>query len=265
MNPEMEASATYSPRHIAVIMDGNGRWAKQRHLPRILGHRKGAETLYDIIAECIEIGVSYLTLYAFSMENWHRPVSEVNALMELLDHYLDKEVQSLHEKNIRLRVIGNVEHFSPSIIKKIQDAEALTANNTALQVAIALSYGARQELLQAARKLAIQVADGALSPDDLNEEALVDALFTSNMPDPDLLIRTGGDQRVSNFLLWQIAYTELYFTDTLWPDFTPACLREAVADFLQRERRFGRTVEDENKDSSTDVMPQLIRRNASHG
>lgn len=220
-------------------MDGNGRWARKRRMPRTLGHRKGVETVRRVIEGCGDLGVGYLTLFGFSSENWTRPDEEVGELMRLLRYYLSSEVADLHQKNIRLRIIGDRSRLSAEIVALIENAEALTANNTALQVTIALSYGARQEITAAARHLAQQVADGVLDPAQVTQEHMSRALFTADLPDPDLLIRTSGEKRISNFLLWQAAYAEFVFTDTLWPDFGKADLVQAVCEYHRRDRRYG--------------------------
>lgn len=229
------------PAHIAIIMDGNGRWAKAKGLPRIVGHKKGSEALRNILTGCQELGLKYLTIYAFSAENWKRPLVEVSDLMELLRHYLDNEIASLHKNGVRLRIIGDESKLAPDIRKQISSAEALTANNNAFNLTVALSYGARQEMIQAVRKLAARIQANEITPDALDESVLSSLLYTNELPDPDLLIRTGGEQRLSNFLLWQSAYAELYFTPVLWPDFTVAHLREAINEYASRERRYGST------------------------
>ncbi len=227
--------------HIAIIMDGNGRWAKARHLPRTAGHKKGADAARAAIEACVELRVPCLTLYAFSSENWNRPEEEVGELMNLLKFYLGRELASLHKNGVRMRFIGDRSRLSEDIRERLAQAEELTANNTRLWLQVALSYGSRQEIVQAARALAEQVSAGTLDLAAIDEKLLERHLYTAGLPDPDLLIRTGGDQRISNFLLWQCAYTEFYFTDTLWPDFSKENLREAIEDFRGRERRFGKT------------------------
>jgi undecaprenyl diphosphate synthase len=227
------------PAHVAIIMDGNGRWAKARGLPRTMGHKRGVEAVREAIKGAIELGVQYLTLFGFSSENWKRPMAEVSALMGLLRLYLRSEIAELHKNGVRLCIVGDRSRFEPDIVAMIADAEALTAGNTRLTVTIALSYGGRQELVRAARLLAQDVADGRLSPQDIDENAVAGKLFTVGMPDPDLLIRTSGEKRISNFLLWQCAYAELVFVDTLWPDFGRAELAQAVEDFQRRDRRYG--------------------------
>jgi undecaprenyl diphosphate synthase len=230
---------TEVPRHIAIIMDGNGRWAKRRLMPRVAGHRKGVEALRGVIRACAERGVTHLTVFAFSSENWRRPQEEVTLLMELFLRALENEVARLHENDIRFRVIGEVSGFSERIQTLIRDAEALTRNNSRLTFTVAANYGGRWDIVQAVKKL---MAAG-MTPEEVDEAALVQHLSMADMPEPDLFIRTGGEQRISNFLLWQLAYTELYFTETLWPDFDAAALDAAIVSFRIRERRFGRTSE----------------------
>jgi len=227
------------PRHIAIIMDGNGRWAKARGLPRIAGHRRGAEAVRQTLVAATELGIPYLTLFGFSSENWKRPASEVDDLMGLLRHYLRGEIAELHKNGVRLRVIGDIQRLSPEIISLIEHAEALTSGNTSIHLTIALSYGGRAELVAAARAIAAKVAAGRLAVDAIDETVISDHLFTAELPDPDLLIRTSGEQRISNFLLWQCAYAELVFTKTLWPDFGRADLQVAIDEYRGRERRYG--------------------------
>jgi undecaprenyl diphosphate synthase len=227
------------PQHIAIIMDGNGRWAKRRLMPRVAGHRKGVEALRGVIRACAERGMSHLTVFAFSSENWRRPQEEVTLLMELFMRALENEVARLHENDIRFRVIGDLSGFSERIQALIRDAEALTRNNTRLTFTVAANYGGRWDIVQAVKKL---MATGTAA-EDVNEAALAQQLSMADVPEPDLFIRTGGEQRISNFLLWQLAYAELYFTDALWPDFDSAALDEAIASYRNRERRFGRTSE----------------------
>lgn len=227
--------------HLAIIMDGNGRWAKARHLPRTAGHKEGAETARKAIKSCKELGIKYLTLYTFSSENWSRPADEVKDLMNLLKYYLGRELKDLHKNGIKLKVIGDISKLSKDIRDKIAEAEKLTYGNTAAQLNMALSYGSRQEITYTVKKIAEKIQQEKLKIDEINENIISDYLYTSEIPDPDLLIRTGGEHRLSNFLLWQSAYTELYFTDVLWPDFEEKELKEAIADFETRERRFGNT------------------------
>jgi len=229
------------PRHVAIIMDGNGRWAKGRRLPRIAGHKRGVESVRATVRHCAERGVGYLTLFAFSSENWRRPAEEVALLMQLFIAALENEVQKLHRNGIRLRVVGDTSRFDPKIQALIVEGEALTAGNTGLTLTIAANYGGRWDILQALSRLARE--DPAAAARGVAEEQLAPYLSMSYAPEPDLFIRTGGEQRVSNFLLWQMAYTELYFTDTLWPDFGAAALEAAFASYRERERRFGRTSE----------------------
>jgi len=229
------------PRHVAIIMDGNGRWAKRRRLPRIAGHKRGVEAVRATVKSCAERGVGYLTLFAFSSENWRRPPDEVELLMQLFIAALENEVQKLHANGIRLKVIGERDRFDRKIQTLITEGERLTSANTGLTLTIAANYGGRWDILQALTRLARESAEAIAGP--LREEALAPFLAMSYAPEPDLFIRTGGEQRVSNFLLWQMAYTELHFTDTLWPDFDGAALDAAFAWYRQRERRFGRTSE----------------------
>jgi len=229
------------PRHIAIIMDGNGRWAQQRFLPRIAGHKRGVEAVRNVVRACGERGVEYLTLFAFSSENWRRPQAEVSLLMELFLQALKREVKRLHGNNVRLRVIGDRTAFDPKLQKRIAEAEETTRNNTGLTLLIAANYGGRWDITQATRAVAAKVAAGQLQSDAITEALLDTHLSTHGVPEPDLFIRTGGEQRVSNFLLWQLAYTEFYFTDVLWPDFNRAAFDDALLSFAQRQRRFGRT------------------------
>ena len=227
------------PVHIAIIMDGNGRWAKARALPRSAGHKRGADAVRRVVKSAAELGVPYLTLFGFSSENWQRPVPEVRDLMGLLRIYLEREVAELGREGVRFRVIGERDRFAPDTVALIESAERSTAANTRLTLTIALSYGGRQEIVSAARALAVDVAAGRLDPAAIDERAFARRLFTDGIPDPDLLIRTSGEQRISNFLLWQLAYTELVFTDTLWPDFGQAELESAIATYRGRDRRYG--------------------------
>lgn len=230
---------TRIPLHIAIIMDGNGRWAKKRGLPRTFGHKAGAEVLRDILTEAAEVGVKVLTAYAFSTENWRRPNEEVGFLMELFSTYLDNEVERLIEKQVRLRFIGNRQRLGEELQRRIEIAERKTAQGTGIELNLAVDYGGRAEIVQAAKLLAQDAVDARLSIDEIDEAQLAKRLFTSGQPDPDLLIRPGGDMRISNFLLWQLAYAEIWVTDTLWPDFTSRHFRQAIFDYQQRERRFG--------------------------
>jgi undecaprenyl diphosphate synthase len=238
--------SSQSLRHIAIIMDGNNRWAKQRGLSGVAGHKVGVERIRDVMSACRELGVEVLTLFAFSSENWKRPPREVEALMSLFLLYLKQEVKELHKQNVRLRVIGNRSRFTPAIQKAIVAAEELTREGETTLV-IAADYGGCWDIAQAARALAEEVAAGRLSPGEINEELLDQHISTAGLPNPDLLIRTGGEIRISNFLLWQSAYSELYFSDKLWPDFDGAALQEAAADYHRRQRRFGLTTEQLNE------------------
>lgn len=231
------------PRHIAIIMDGNGRWAKQRGLPRTAGHKKGADALRRTLDACRAAGIAYLTVYAFSSENWKRPEAEVSDLMHLLKHYLEKELPDLKKNDVALRFIGDFSKLDPDMQRRVQEAMQETAANGSFHLTVALSYGSRQEIARAVRTLAGQVKAGELEPAQIDERSVESALDTAELPDPDLLIRTGGEQRISNFLLWQSAYTEFYFCETLWPDFDAAHLKTALAEFATRERRYGTTGE----------------------
>jgi len=239
----MSARPVNIPKHIAIIMDGNGRWAKKRLQPRFMGHRAGVKTVEGIVKCCAELGVEVLSLFAFSSENWRRPGKEVSLLMELFSHALNNQVKKLHDNNIKLQVIGDLSRFSESLQQQIEQAQSLTQANTGLIVNIAANYGGRWDITQSVRQLADQVAAGKLRPEAISEQMINDHLTTATIAEPDLFIRTGGEQRVSNFLLWQMAYTEFYFTDTLWPEFDANALNQAIASFSQRERRFGRTSE----------------------
>ena len=227
------------PQHIAIIMDGNGRWAKARGLPRVAGHRRGADAVRRVIRGAGELGIPVLTLFAFSTENWARPADEVSDLMGLLRHYLRHELEELGRNGAKLRVIGDRDRLAKDIQKDISDAETRTRANTRIDVNICINYGARDEILRATRNLARKVAAGELSADKIDEASFERELLTAGVPDPDLLIRTSGEQRISNFLLWQCAYTELVFVDTLWPDFDKEHLESAIAEFRKRERRYG--------------------------
>jgi undecaprenyl diphosphate synthase len=227
------------PRHVAIIMDGNGRWAKMRGLPRTAGHKRGAESVRNAVSASRKLGISYLTLFGFSSENWKRPEGEVRALMGLLRLYLRSEVEELHKNGVRLRVLGERSRLDPDIVSLIENAEARTRDNTELTLLLALSYGSRQEMVNAAKKLAEEAKAGLIDPEEIDEEAVAERLFTAGIPDPDLLIRTSGECRISNFLLWQCAYAEMLFLDTLWPDFGEADLERAVRDFICRDRRYG--------------------------
>ncbi|HEV2335088.1 MAG TPA: isoprenyl transferase [Stellaceae bacterium] len=230
------------PRHIAIIMDGNGRWAKARGLPRIAGHRRGVEAVRRTLIAASELAIPYLTLFGFSSENWKRPRDEVGELMGLLRHYLHGEIAELHKNGVRLRVIGEIGRLSADLVTLIANAEALTRENGAINLTVALSYGGRAEIVAATRAIAVKVAAGSLDVGEIDEELIARHLFTADLPDPDLLIRTSGEQRISNFLLWQCAYAELVFTKTLWPDFGRSDLEQAIADYCGRERRYGASV-----------------------
>lgn len=227
------------PRHVGIIMDGNGRWAKARGLPRTIGHREGAEALRRVVKASVEFGVDYLTVFGFSSENWKRPAAEVTDLMGLLRLYLRKEIAEIHRNGVRLRVIGDRDRLSADIIRLIEEAEGRTAGNSRLNLTVALSYGGRAEIVRAAQKLAQAARDGTLDPDAIDEEAFQTQLFTVDIPDPDLVIRTSGEKRISNFLLWQSAYAEYVFMDKLWPDFAGEDLKSAIVEFGGRKRRYG--------------------------
>jgi len=228
------------PQHIAIIMDGNARWAQQKKLPLKIGHKTGAENLQKIAENCIELGVKFLTVYAFSSENWDRPKEEVDYLMKLLDEYLERETKILAEKDVKILISGNLEKLASQVRSKINSIEAKTKNNRTLTLNVAFSYGSRQEIVDAAKKIALAVGDGKISVDEISEKVLAENLYQPKIPDPDLLIRTAGDHRISNFLLWQAAYTEFYFTKTYWPDFSKKDLLLAISDFNQRERKYGK-------------------------
>jgi undecaprenyl diphosphate synthase len=221
-------------------MDGNARWAKSKNLPLKIGHKTGAENLQKIAESCIELGVKFLTVYAFSSENWDRPTDEVNYLMKLLDEYLEKETKILAEKNVKILISGNLEKLASATKSKISSIETETKNNRALTLNVAFSYGSRQEIIDAAKKIALAVSDGEISVGDISEKTFAENLYQPKIPDPDLLIRTAGDYRISNFLLWQAAYTEFYFTKTYWPDFGKKDLLLAINDFNKRERKYGK-------------------------
>ncbi|MEO6102175.1 MAG: polyprenyl diphosphate synthase [Pseudoxanthomonas sp.] len=235
------ALAPAVPRHLAIIMDGNGRWAERRHRPRIIGHRAGARAVNVCIDFCLERGIRALTLFAFSSENWGRPQEEVGALMKLFLNALDREVEELDRRGVRVRFIGERERFPAGLRERMHAAETQTLANTRLDLVIAASYGGRQDIANAARALAADVAAGKLHADDIDEAALASRMALADLPPPDLFIRTGGDQRISNFLLWQLAYTEFWFTQLLWPELDVATLQAALDDFAGRERRFGLT------------------------
>jgi undecaprenyl diphosphate synthase len=227
------------PRHIAVIMDGNGRWARQRGLPRIEGHRRGVQSVRAIIEECCRLGIGQLTLYCFSSENWKRPRQELDFLMTLLRKYLIQERAEIMEQNIRFTIIGRREGLPRKVTEEMDESIRISQGNTGMVLCLAINYGSRAELVDAVRLIAAQVRDGRLAPEGIEESNINEALYTAGMPDPDLLIRTAGEMRISNFLLWQISYAELWVTEKCWPDFDRACLHEALRDFANRERRFG--------------------------
>ncbi len=233
-----EAAANL-PRHVAVIMDGNGRWARSRHLPRIEGHRRGADSAREIIRTAGELGIKYLTLYAFSAENWNRPKDEVDALMKYLVHYLKTETRELNKNNVRLEVIGQIHRLPDNVQEQLGKTITALSKNNGLTLIMALSYGSRIEIVEAARQIAQKVKAGKLDPSDITEEVISNHLWTRNVPDPDLLIRTSGEMRVSNFLLWQISYAELVITPTLWPDFKAPQFFVALEEYAKRNRRFG--------------------------
>lgn len=231
------------PQHVAVIMDGNGRWARKKGMMRVFGHQNGVKAVRETVEACAELGVKALTLYAFSTENWNRPKSEVDALMKLLISTLRKELHTLTENNIRLRAIGDLSALPPDGRRELNEVMSETADNEHMDLILALSYSARWELVDAVKRMSEEAAKGELDPEDISEECISNHLSTAGIPDPELLIRTSGETRISNFLLWQIAYTELYFTPTLWPDFRKDDLYMAILDFQKRERRFGKTSE----------------------
>jgi undecaprenyl diphosphate synthase len=239
--PDFKPPNNQIPRHIAIIMDGNGRWAEKRNKARVMGHRAGVEAVRGVVEFCAELGVEVLTLFAFSSENWRRPKKEVGLLMELFMTALGREVKRMHANDVRLKIIGDKSRFANALQERINKAEEITENNKGLTVVVAANYGGRWDITQAAKKLAGLVEKGKLSVDDITPEKLADYISLSDFPEPDLFIRTGGEQRISNYLLWQLAYTELYFTNTLWPDFNKESLSEAIASFASRQRRFGQT------------------------
>lgn len=241
------------PKHIAIIMDGNGRWAKAQGKHRIFGHKNGVKAVREVSEGCAEIGVTHLTLYAFSTENWNRPKTEVSALMELLFLTVGKEIKTLQKNNIRLNAIGHIHQLPESNREAIEKVIEATKNNTRMTLTLALSYGSKEEMCEAARKLAIDYKEGKIKLEDINPEKFSEHLYTKDMPDPELMIRTSGEHRISNFLLWQMAYTELYFTDKFWPEFEKNDLYKAIYDFQQRERRFGMTSEQINEQLITNL------------
>ena len=237
----MSAEHQSDPSHVAVIMDGNGRWAQAQGLPRAAGHKKGVETIRALLPLCLKRKISYLTLFAFSSENWRRPPSEVRLLIELLTSTLESEMKRLHENQIRLRVIGDVTEFPQRLQKRIAEAVELTSQNNRLHLTMAINYGGHWDIAAACQDVVKAVKNGALEPDDIVPEHIESHLSTSDLPNPDLFIRTGGEKRISNFLLWQLAYTELIFLDTHWPDFDEQCFNQALAEFSNRQRRYGMT------------------------
>lgn len=239
MNAKEKMDTSRLPRHIAIIMDGNGRWAKQKGQMRTFGHQEGVKAVKDVVEGAAEVGIEYLTLYTFSTENWRRPQYEVDALMELLVETIHKETETLVKNSIRLETIGDIEALPQHCQEQLRQTMEITRNNSRMTLIMALSYSSRWEIVRAARMLAEKVKAGDMEPGDITEDSFTDALCTARIPDPELLIRTSGELRISNYLLWQIAYAELYFTPKLWPDFTREDLYEAIVDFQQRERRFG--------------------------
>jgi undecaprenyl diphosphate synthase len=245
------------PTHIAIIMDGNGRWAKSRGNIRSYGHKAGVDSVRDITEACAQIGVKYLTLYAFSTENWGRPKMEINALMRLLASSLRKEADNLKENNIKLETIGQIDRFPETCQRELREAIELTKNNNRLHLCLALSYSGRWDITEAVKKLAHQVKDGDINPEDINDEMISAHLSTADIPDPELIIRTSGEYRLSNFLLWQLAYSELYITETYWPDFRREELYKAIQSFQQRERRFGKLSEEKQKKTASLYVQEL--------
>ena len=238
------------PKHIAIIMDGNGRWAKKQSKLRMFGHKIGVQAVKETVEKAADLGVQFLTLYAFSSENWNRPVIEINALMELLINTIHKETKTLIENNIKLKAIGDIDSLPKRCRTNLQDAIDKTSNNTQMTLVLALSYGSREEIVNATKRICKKVSEGEISIDDINDKIFNENLYTNTIPDPELLIRTSGEYRISNFLLWQIAYSELYFVDVLWPDFRETHLVQAINDYLKRERRFGKTSEQIEQEST---------------
>ena len=231
------------PNHLAIIMDGNGRWAKQKGLLRSIGHENGTKPVREVVEACAELNIPFLTLYAFSTENWNRPKLEVELLMKLLVSSLKKEIKTLQNNNIKLNAIGNIDALPKKVRRELKDVIESTANNKKMILTLALSYGSREEIIKTVKEISLKVKNNLISRDDIDESVINNHLYTQNLPDVDLLIRTSGEQRISNFLLWQLAYAELYFTDTLWPDYTKTHLFEAILNYQNRERRFGKTSE----------------------
>lgn len=235
MSDEAAPEGTTIPQHIAIIMDGNGRWARQRGLPRIAGHRAGTENIRALVSECDRIGVRYLTLYAFSTENWNRPSLEVQGLLQILAEYIDRETRNLHEQNVHLRHLGRLNGLNERLQRKVQQAVELTRNNTGLTLAIAFNYGGRADIVDAVR----QIVGAGVSPEQVDEQLIGEHLYTRGLPDPDIVVRTSGERRLSNFLIWQAAYSEYWFAPIFWPDFRPEHLHQAITEYGRRERRFG--------------------------
>lgn len=234
-----ETATAPVPRHVAIIMDGNRRWAARRHLPRQLGHRQGVEAVRVITRAAGEMGIQYLTLYGFSSENWNRPPDEISDLMGLLKLFIRRDLAELHQNGVQVRIIGDREHLESDLVALIEEAEGLTRENTRLKLIIAFNYGGQNEITSAVRRIAREVAAGRIDPEAISQETVANHLDTAGVPDPDLIIRTSGEKRLSNFLLWQSAYAELVFSDVFWPDFSPDCLKQAIAEFNLRDRRFG--------------------------
>ncbi len=231
------------PSHIAIVMDGNGRWARAKNRPRFMGHKKGVEAVREIVKTCFELNVECLSLFAFSSENWKRPEEEIKHLMGLFMLALDREAKALAKNNVQLKVVGDLSSFSEKLQAKIKQVEELTAQSTGLKLIVAANYGGRWDITQATQKLALKIESGEIKPDSISEEDITKSVTTTGIPDPDLFIRTGGEKRISNFLIWQMAYAELYFTDILWPDFNAEHLKTAIQDYSSRQRRFGKTSE----------------------
>ncbi|UTV79859.1 polyprenyl diphosphate synthase [Acidithiobacillus sp. YTS05] len=245
----VEKLAKQRPQHIAIIMDGNGRWAYRRHLPRVAGHRRGAEIVREMVQRCVDAQIAHLTLFAFSTENWRRPPLEVRLLMNLFRLMLRREAKKLHDNGVRLRIIGDQSHLAADLQTLIRDAESLTAGNRRLTLNLAVNYGGRWDIARASKRAAAKCLQAGRSLDALSEEDIAAELCLADSPEPDLLIRTGGEERISNFLVWQLAYTEFYFTETLWPDFDGNALDLALKSFAQRQRRFGRTGDQVQEDA----------------
>lgn len=227
------------PTHVAIIMDGNGRWAKERSLPRLAGHNAGMSALKEIVKHSSVLGIKHLTVYAFSTENWKRPEDEVGGIFKILIYYVNKELQELHNNNVKVNILGDYEKLPKDAVNKLEEALEKTKNNTGLKFHIALNYGSRKEIVRSTKKIAKKIKEGSLSPEEITTEILTNNMYTAGIPDPDLVIRTGGERRLSNFLLWQTAYSEFVFTDVFWPDFTPQCFEDAITEFQSRIRRFG--------------------------